>query len=151
MADYVILSDSCMDLSKEQREQFKIETPVAGSIVYPDGSDHLADIDWETISFEEFYRRLDKKEAFKTGIPNQYAITTRVEEYFKQGKDTRVDAAVEWFKESPENNKVFVRHSVGDNTDVYIKAVRDDKGEVIGFYNYLDYRNAETGKEFDLN
>ena len=80
MADYVILSDSCMDLSKEQREQFKIETPVAGSIVYPDGSDHLADIDWETISFEEFYRRLDKKEAFKTGIPNQYAITTRVEE-----------------------------------------------------------------------
>ena len=64
---------------------------------------------------------------------------------------TRVDAAVEWFKENPENNKVFVRHSVGDNTDVYIKAVRDDKGEVIGFYNYLDYRNAETGKEFDLN
>ena len=64
---------------------------------------------------------------------------------------TRVDAAVEWFKESTENNKVFVRHSVSDNTDVYIKAVRDDEGEVIGFYNYLDYRNAETGKEFDLN
>ena len=87
MADYVILADSCMDLSKEQREQFKIEMPVAGSILYPDGSDHLADIDWETISFEEFYRRIDKKENFKTGLPNQYGIETRVEEYFKQGKD----------------------------------------------------------------
>ncbi len=87
MAEYVILADSCMDLNKEQRKQFKIETPVAGSIVYPDGSDHLADIDWETISFEDFYHRLDKKESFKTGIPNQHAITTRVEEYFKAGKD----------------------------------------------------------------
>ena len=87
MANYVILSDSCMDLSKEQRAEYKIEKPVAGSILFPDGSDHLADIDWEEISFEDFYHRLDKKEAFKTGLPNQYLITTRVEEYFKQGLD----------------------------------------------------------------
>ncbi len=87
MYKYVILSDSCMDLTKEQREEFGIEKPVAGSILYPDGSDHLADIDWETISSDEFYHRLDKKENFKTGLPNQYAITERVEEYFKQGQD----------------------------------------------------------------
>ena len=87
MANYVILSDSCMDLSKEQRAEYKIEKPVAGSILFPDGSDHLADIDWEDISFEDFYHRLDKKEAFKTGLPNQYLISTRVEEYFKQGLD----------------------------------------------------------------
>lgn len=90
MADYVILADSCMDLSKEQREQYGIEKPVPGSIVYPDGSDHLADIDWEDISFEEFYRRLDKKENFKTGLPNTFAINERVEEYFKKGQDVLV-------------------------------------------------------------
>ena len=87
MSNYVILSDSCMDLNKEQRAEFKIEKPVPGSILFPDGSDHLADIDWEEMSFEEFYKRVDKKENFKTGLPNQYGITTRVEEYFKQGKD----------------------------------------------------------------
>ena len=87
MSDYVILSDSCMDLDAEQRKQFGIEKPVPGSVLYPDGSDHLSDIDWETISFEEFYNRLDKKENFKTGLPNQFAISERVEEYFKQGKD----------------------------------------------------------------
>ena len=87
MAEYVILSDSCMDLNKAQRKQYNIEFPVAGSIVYPDGSDHLADVDWETITFEDFYHRLDKKETFKSGIPNQFAITSRVEEYFKEGKD----------------------------------------------------------------
>ena len=87
MANYVILSDSCMDLNPEQRKQFGIEKPVPGSVLYPDGSDHQADIDWETISFEEFYRRLDKKEHFKTGLPNQYLIGQRVEEYFKEGKD----------------------------------------------------------------
>ena len=36
MADYVILADSCMDLSKEQREQYGIEKPIPGSIVYPE-------------------------------------------------------------------------------------------------------------------
>ena len=87
MKNYVILADSCMDLNKEQREQFGIETPVPGSILYPDGSDHLADIDWETITFEDFYHRLDKKENFKTGLPNLFLIQERVEEYFKQGKD----------------------------------------------------------------
>ena len=87
MAEYVILADSCMDLSKEQRQQFKVEEPVRGSIAYPDGSDHLADVDWEEISFEEFYHRLDKKENFKSGIPNQYILCSRVEEYFKAGKD----------------------------------------------------------------
>ena len=87
MYKYVILSDSCMDLTKEQREEFGIEKPVAGSILYPDGSDHLADIDWETISSDEFYHRLDKKENFKTGLPNQYVISERVEEYFKNGQD----------------------------------------------------------------
>lgn len=87
MSKYVILSDSCMDLSKEQRAEFNIEKPVPGSILYPDGTDHLADIDWEEISFEDFYHRLDKKEHFKTGLPNQFGITERVEEYFKEGKD----------------------------------------------------------------
>ena len=90
MSKYVILSDSCMDLSKEQRAEFNIEKPVPGSILYPDGTDHLADIDWEEISFEDFYHRLDKKENFKTGLPNQFGITERVEEYFKEGKDVLV-------------------------------------------------------------
>ena len=76
-----------MDLSAEQRKQYKIEKPVPGSVVYPDGTDHLAAIDWEEISFEDFYHRLDKKENFKTGLPNQYLIGERVEEYFKDGKD----------------------------------------------------------------
>ena len=87
MSEYVIIADSCMDLSKEQRKEFGIEFPIQGSVLYPDGSDKLADVDWEEISFEEFYRRLDKKEVFKSGLPNGYTIENRVEEYFKQGKD----------------------------------------------------------------
>ncbi len=87
MANYIILSDSCMDLNAEERKQFGIEKPVPGSILYPDGADHQADIDWETITFEDFYHRLDKKEVFKTGLPNQYLIGLRAEEAFKEGKD----------------------------------------------------------------
>ena len=87
MSDYVIIAYSCMDLSKEQRAQFKIEEPIRGSIAFPDGSDHLADVDWEEISFEDFYHRLDKKENFKSGLPNQFTIVDTIEKYFKEGKD----------------------------------------------------------------
>ena len=55
MSKYIIVADSCMDLNKEQREEYGVERPIPGGVVYPDGSDHLADIDWETITFEEFY------------------------------------------------------------------------------------------------
>lgn len=87
MDDYVIVADSCMDLTKEQRKEFGVEDAILGAVVYPDGKDHLCDVDWEHTSFEEFYRRLDKKESFKTSIPNGFEICSRVEAYFKEGKD----------------------------------------------------------------
>ena len=88
MADYVIVSDSCMDLTKEQRREYGIEDQILGAIVYPDGTDQLADVDWEHTDFDEFYHRLDnKKENFKTSIPNTFSVCERVEKYFKEGKD----------------------------------------------------------------
>lgn len=65
-------------------------------------------------------------------------------------KLTRLNAAVEWFKESKDNRKVFVGHSKNDNFDVYIKAVRNENDEVIAFYNYVESRTAETAKEYDF-
>lgn len=64
---------------------------------------------------------------------------------------TRLDAAVEWFKESTTNKKLFVCHSKIDNDDVYIKPVRNEDGEVIAFYNFIESRTPETAKEYDFS
>ena len=87
MSKYVIFTDSCVDLSKQQREQFQIEYPVTGDVTYPNGESKPSDIDWEQISFEDFFHSMEKKAVYKSSLPNPYQIATRVEEYFKQGKD----------------------------------------------------------------
>lgn len=87
MNNYVIFTDCCIDLSKEQRERFGIEYPIAGGIVFPDGVSHKTDIDWEEMSFEDFFHSMEKKAVYKSSMPNPFEVSARVEEYFKQGKD----------------------------------------------------------------
>lgn len=87
MSKYVIFTDSCLDLSKEQRERFKIEYPVAGDVTFPNGESKPGDIDWEEMSFEDFFHSMEKKAVYKSSLPNPFNIATRVEEYFKKGLD----------------------------------------------------------------
>lgn len=64
---------------------------------------------------------------------------------------SKVVMSVEWFKEDEKNNKVFALHDNKNNMDMYILAIRNDKGELIGFYGRREDRNPEDGKEFDLD
>lgn len=64
---------------------------------------------------------------------------------------SKIDISVEWFKEDKNNNKVFCYHDKNDNSDIYIKALRDSEGELIGFYNLVLSRMTETGKPYDLD
>ena len=64
---------------------------------------------------------------------------------------SKVVMSVEWFKEDTKNNKVFALHDSKNNMDMYILAIRNDKGELIGFYGRREDRNPEDGKEFDLD
>ena len=64
---------------------------------------------------------------------------------------SKVVMSVEWFKEDKKNNKVFVLHDNKNNMDMYILAIRNDKGELLGFYGRREYRTPDQGKEFDLD
>ena len=63
---------------------------------------------------------------------------------------SKIDMVVEWFKESKENNKVFFQHTES-NTDVYIIAIRDLDGELIGFTDIFEERDPDSGETFDLD
>lgn len=70
---------------------------------------------------------------------------------FDEEAQSKIDMSVEWFKESEQNNKVFAFHDPDKNIDVYIKALRIDGGELVGFYNSIISRSSETGKAYDLD
>lgn len=57
---------------------------------------------------------------------------------------------VEWFKEGPTHNLIYTFHNEKENKDVYMAALRDGGGELIGYYEKHEYRSRETMKQYDF-
>lgn len=62
----------------------------------------------------------------------------------------KINKVLDWFRESRENNRMYTYHNEKENKDVYMIALRDRKGELIGYYEKHEYRNREQGKTYDL-
>ena len=57
--------------------------------------------------------------------------------------NAKIDHVVAWFKASKDNNIVYTSRNDKENKDVYMVALRDDVGELIGYYEKHEYRNRE--------
>ena len=55
-----------------------------------------------------------------------------------------------WFAASKENNLVYTSRYEKQNKDIYMVALRDGDGNLIGYYEKHEYRNPETMKRYDL-
>lgn len=55
-----------------------------------------------------------------------------------------IQKVVSWFAEARENNKIYTFYNEKENKDVYMVALRDQEGELIGYYEKHEYRNLET-------
>ncbi|MDE6732457.1 MAG: PAS domain-containing protein [Oscillospiraceae bacterium] len=62
----------------------------------------------------------------------------------------KIRRVVEWFKADKSHNKVYTFRNDKENKDVYMIALRDDRGELIGYYEKHEYRTNETMKKYDL-
>ena len=87
MADYVILTDSSTDLTKDLRERFGIDDYLPGNITFPDGHTEDSTLDWESISPQDFYTSMSKDSMYTTGVKNIEIQEAFFEKYLKQGKD----------------------------------------------------------------
>lgn len=58
---------------------------------------------------------------------------------------------VEWFRESPDHNRIYTFYNEKENKDVYMIALRDDTKKLIGYYERRMYRNRESGKLYDFS
>ncbi len=58
---------------------------------------------------------------------------------------------VDWFKKSHDNNMIYTCKNVAENKDVYMVALRDDRGNLIGYYEKHEYRTPETAEVYDFS
>jgi len=61
-----------------------------------------------------------------------------------------INRILDWFRGSPDNNRIFTFRNEKENKDVYMVALRDDSGELIGYYEKHEYRNHETENRYDM-
>ncbi len=58
---------------------------------------------------------------------------------------------IDWFAKSPDHNQVFTNYNDKDNKDIYMVALRDEAGELIGYYEKHEYRDPETAGRYELS
>lgn len=62
----------------------------------------------------------------------------------------QIKKVVSWFEESREHNRIYTFHNEKENKDVHMVALRDENGELIGYYEKHEYRDIEKGNLYDF-
>lgn len=61
-----------------------------------------------------------------------------------------IEKAVAWFGADKRHNIVYTYRNVKENKDVYMVALRDEDGALIGYYEKHEYRTPETMALYDF-
>lgn len=62
----------------------------------------------------------------------------------------RIEQVLNWFQAGKENNRIYTSYNEKEKKDVYMIALRDEEGNLIGYYEKHEYRNRETMKMYDF-
>ncbi len=60
-----------------------------------------------------------------------------------------IGKVVAWFGESKENNIIYTFRNDKENKDVYMVALRDEDGALIGYYEKHVFRDREKGALYE--
>ena len=63
--------------------------------------------------------------------------------------NNKIEKVMEWFRADRNNNRIFIYHNPKENKDAYMIALRNDGGELIGYYEKHEYRTAETTSVYE--
>ncbi len=61
----------------------------------------------------------------------------------------KIKMILDRFTASPDNNKVYEFYSEKENTDVYMAALRDGSGKLLGYYEKHESRSRETSAPYE--
>jgi len=62
-----------------------------------------------------------------------------------------IQRVVAWFSESKEHNRIHTFFNEKQNKDVYMIALRDDSGNLIGYYEKHEFRTRDTSILYDFS
>lgn len=62
----------------------------------------------------------------------------------------KIDRVLAWFEKSPDNNRVYTYRNEKENKDVYMIALRDGAGRLIGYYEKHEYRTPESAPLYGM-
>ena len=150
--NYVIIADTCVDLSKEQRAQYGIEYPIAGAVIFPNGEAKVADTDWEHMTHEEFFHSMEKKAVYKSTLPNPYEVVSACEKFFKEGKDilaVTLSGGISGTYNSFMNAKKELEEKYPERKMFVVDSRRYSAG--IGILAIYASKNREKGLELEDN
>ena len=68
-----------------------------------------------------------------------------------KGSEELIRKVTTWFAESVEHNRIYTFRNEKENKDVYMIALRDETGKLIGYYEKHEYRDVETGKVYQFD
>ncbi len=68
-----------------------------------------------------------------------------------KGSEELIRKVTAWFAESVEHNRIYTFRNEKENKDVYMIALRDETGKLIGYYEKHEYRDVETGKAYQFD
>lgn len=68
-----------------------------------------------------------------------------------KGSEELIRKVTAWFEESVEHNRIYTFRNEKENKDVYMIALRDETGKLIGYYEKHEYRDVETGKVYQFD
>lgn len=55
-----------------------------------------------------------------------------------------IQKVINWFQESKEHNIIYTFRNEKENKDVYMVALRNENGGLIGYFEKHEYRDVET-------
>lgn len=61
-----------------------------------------------------------------------------------------IQKVVDWFGEDASHNRIYTFYNEKQNKDVYMIALRNEDGTLIGYYEKHEYRNRETGEAYQF-
>ena len=89
--EFVIMTDAGGDYTPDIREKYDLEVQPKSTIVWPDGSERVADIAWEHITPNEYFTLMtNKKNNFASSVPAPGTIKDRLTEYAKNKQNVIV-------------------------------------------------------------
>lgn len=65
-----------------------------------------------------------------------------------QSSCAMIEKVLAWFQESVSHNIIYTFHNEKENKDVYMVALRDSSGVLIGYYEKHEYRNPEKDEVY---